>query len=125
MDSSISPSSISPNTRPIFRLRQIIWYLLAILEILLIFRFFLKLLGANPLAGFTSFIYGITYVFMAPFINIFKISYPDGKILNWATLLAMFVYWLLAAGALRFLTMSMAISTREADRRLKGDVNNF
>lgn len=125
MDSSISPSSISPNTRPIFRLRQIIWYLLAILEILLVFRFFLKLLGANPLSAFTSFVYGVTYIFMAPFINIFKISYPDGNVLNWATLLAMFVYWLVAAGALRFLTMSMAISTREADRRLKGDINNF
>jgi hypothetical protein len=125
MDSSISPSSISPNTRPIFRLRQIIWYLLAILEILLVFRFFLKLLGANPLSAFSSFIYGVTYIFMAPFVNIFKISYPDGNALNWATLLAMFVYWLVAAGALRFLTMSMAISTREADRRLKGDVNNF
>lgn len=92
---------------------------------MLVFRFFLKLLGANPLAAFSSFVYGVTYIFMAPFINIFKISYPDGNTLNWAALLAMFVYWLVAAGALRFLTMSVAISTREADRRLKGDVNNF
>lgn len=50
----------SPTTKPIFKSTQIVWYLLLILETVLGFRFILKLAGANPAAGFTSFIYNIT-----------------------------------------------------------------
>ncbi|TSD01061.1 MAG: hypothetical protein Athens071425_508, partial [Parcubacteria group bacterium Athens0714_25] len=56
-------SSTSSSTKPLYRGTQIVWYLLGLLEILLAFRFILKLLGANMEAGFTSFIYGVTYIF--------------------------------------------------------------
>ncbi|MBI3573052.1 MAG: hypothetical protein HY092_02535, partial [Candidatus Kerfeldbacteria bacterium] len=39
----------------IFYSYQIIWYVLSLMEIILSFRFVLKLLGANPSSGFATF----------------------------------------------------------------------
>jgi hypothetical protein len=53
---------------------NIIWYIVGAIEILLAFRFVLKLLGANPDSGFVSFIYSLTHIATAPFDNIFKVT---------------------------------------------------
>lgn len=58
----------SPTTKPLFKGTQIVWYLVSLLEVLLAFRFVLKLTAANAAAGFTSFIYTITWPFSAPFL---------------------------------------------------------
>ena len=97
MDSSYNSSS----TKPLYRGTQIVWYILGIIEVLLAFRFILKLLGANPTADFTSFIYNVTYIFAAPFLNVFRITQVAGSILEWTTLLAGLVYWLLAFGIIK------------------------
>jgi hypothetical protein len=78
------------------RFRQIIFFLLSVLETLLIIRFFLKLLGANPDAVFTIFIYGVTEFFVIPFEGVFPSLQTHGSVLDLATLLAMVVYALLA-----------------------------
>ena len=78
MDSSYTSST----TKPIYRGTQIVWGILSVLEVLLAFRFVLKLLAANPAAGFSQFIYGITYVFAAPFLNVFRITYVEGSIFD-------------------------------------------
>jgi ABC-type Na+ efflux pump permease subunit len=114
MDSSYSSSS----TKPLYRGTQIVWYILGLLEILLAFRFVLKLMGANPVAGFTSFIYAVTWPFTAPFLAVFKITTVQGSIFEWTTLLAMFVYWLIATGIVRLLLMSKTVSTPEAAEKL-------
>src|SRR4051812_38890275 len=53
---------------------NIIWYILGIVEVLLAFRFVMKLLGANPNSGFVDFIYSVTSVLTAPFDNIFGVA---------------------------------------------------
>lgn len=111
-------SSTSPSTKPLYRGTQIVWYLLGLLEVLLAFRFVLKLLGANPAAGFSSFIYGVTYVFTAPFLSVFGISKVAGSIFEWTTLLAMFVYGIIAFGIIKLLLMGKTVSTPEAAARL-------
>ena len=88
----------SPSTKPLYRGTQIVWYIVGLVEILLAFRFVLKLLGANPNAGFSGFVYGVTYIFAAPFLSVFRITQVAGSILEWTTLLAMLVYWVLAYG---------------------------
>ena len=45
----------SPTTKPLFKGTQVVWYVLSVIEVILAFRFMLKLLGANPEAGFTKF----------------------------------------------------------------------
>lgn len=108
----------SPTTKPLYRGTQIVWYILGLLELLLMFRIILKLLGANPSAGFTSFIYGVTYIFAAPFIGVFRITYVEGSVFEWTTILAMLVYWIIAMGIVKLLLMGKTVSTPEAADKL-------
>lgn len=112
-------SSISPRTKPLYRGTQVVWYILGIIEAFLAFRFVLKLLGANPAAGFTSFVYGITYIFAAPFLSVFQSSHiVSGSVFEWTTLLAMFVYWIIAIAIIKLFLMGRSVSTPEAAVKL-------
>jgi hypothetical protein len=91
---------------------------LGIIEVLLAFRFVLKLLGANAAAGFTSFIYSITHIFAAPFLSVFRISNVAGSVFEWTTILAMLVYWVLAIGIIKLFLMGKTVSTPEAAAKL-------
>lgn len=115
----------SPSTKPLYRGTQIAWYILGLIEVLLAFRFVLKLLAANPDAGFTSFIYGITHIFAAPFLNVFRMSYVSGSIFEWTTLLAMFVYWVIAIAIIKLFLMSKTVSTPEAAVKLDNQENKL
>lgn len=86
--------------------------------ILLGFRFVLKLLGANPLAGFTNFIYTLSSPFASPFLNVFKASRVEGSVFEWTTILAILVYSLVAWGIVKIFFMSKTISTPEAATKL-------
>lgn len=108
----------SPSTKPLYRGTQIVWYILGIIEVLLAFRFVLKLLGANVEAGFSDFIYGTTYIFAAPFLNVFRIVKVSGSVFEWTTILAMFVYWVLAIAIVRLFLMGKTVSTGEAAAKL-------
>ncbi len=108
----------SPSTKPLYRGTQIVWYIVGILEALLAFRFVLKLLGANSGAGFTSFIYNVTYPFAEPFLNVFSITRVQGSVFEWTTLLAMVVYWLIGLAIIKLFVMSKSVSTPEAAVKL-------
>jgi hypothetical protein len=108
----------SPTTKPLYHGVQIVWYITGLLEVLLMFRFFLKLLGANPAAGFTDFIYSVSHVLVAPFLNVFRVTFVEGKVFEWTTLLAMFVYWVVALGIIKIFLMSKSVSTPEAAVKL-------
>lgn len=108
----------SPSTKPLYRGTQIVWYIVGLLEAILAFRFVLKLLGANAAAGFTSFIYGISYPFAAPFLNVFKMTKVEGSIFEWTTLLAMLVYFFIALALGKLLVMGKTVSTPEAAVKL-------
>jgi len=112
-------STNSSTTKPLYRGTQVVWYILSLIEVLLAFRFVLKFLGANSSAGFTSFIYGITYVFAAPFISVFRVSQVEGSIFEWTTLLAMLVYWIIALGIIKLFIAGKTVSTPEAAAKLK------
>lgn len=109
----------SPSTKPLYRGIQFVWYILGLVEVLLAFRFILKLLGANPNAGFSNFIYSVTHVFVTPFMSVFQISHVAESIFEWTTLLAMFVYWALAVGIIKLFLMGRTVSTPEAAAKLK------
>lgn len=111
-------SNVAASTKPLYRGTQIVWYVLGVLEVLLAFRFVLKLLGANPAAGFSNFIYSLSYPFTLPFSSVFGVSQVSGSVFEWTTLLAMAVYWLVAFGLIKILTMSKAVTTPEASVKL-------
>lgn len=105
--------------RPLYRSTQIIWYILGVIEVVLALRFVLKLLGANAGAGFTSFMYGVSWFFASPFLYVFRASTPtEGSVFEWSTLLAMAVYFLIAWLIVKALVMSKPVTTKEADEKL-------
>lgn len=104
--------------RPLYRSTQIVWYILGIVEILLGFRFLLKLFGANSAAGFTRFISSATWPFAQPFLYVFRQDRIGTSIFEWTTLLAMAVYFLVAWLIVRALVMAKPVSTAEADAKL-------
>lgn len=109
---------ISESSRPLYRGVQAVWYVLLVVEGLLLIRFILKLLQANPEAVFTNFIYTLSNVFILPFVSVFKNMIIENSVFEWTTLLAMLVYWLLALAIIELLVMSKPVSPNEADRRL-------
>lgn len=112
--------SLAPSTKPLYRGTQLVWYVLGLLEALLALRFGLKLLAANPGAAFTDIVYGVTAPFVWPFASVFGVSQPlEGSIIEWTTLLAMLVYWLIAVGIRRLLVIGKPVSTPEAAHKLE------
>ncbi len=116
MDSSYT----SLTTKPIYHGIKVVWYVLGIIEVLLAFRFILKLLDANTSAGFTQFIYNATYIFAQPFLRVFNNVQltTGGSIFEWTTLLAMTVYWIIAVGIIELFMMGKSVSTPEAAAKL-------
>jgi hypothetical protein len=94
-----------PNTKLIYRGIHIVWYILGLLEVLMAFRFVLKLLSANPEASFTKLIYNFSYPFVTPFISVFHVSQVEGSVFEWTTLLAMLVYLLIAWGIVKLFSL--------------------
>jgi hypothetical protein len=89
-----------------------VWYILGIIEILLAFRFILKLFGANPASGFVSFIYAVTGVLTAPFDNIFGVASTSAgavqSVFEPSILVAGVVYALIAWGIVKLMTLNRA-----------------
>ncbi len=84
---------------------RIIWLIGAIIVGLLLFRFFFILFGANPFNDFVQFIYDTTRPLVSPFFGIFNYHYiPDRSAVEFATLMAIVVYTLIAAVLVQLLS---------------------
>jgi len=108
----------SPTTKPLYRSTQIVWYLVGLIEVLLALRFFLKLFGANTWAGFTNFIYTVTFPLTVPFSTVFRTGQLEGNLFEWTTLLAMLVYLFIGWGIIKLFLMGKTVSTSEAASKL-------
>lgn len=113
----------SSTTKPLYKGTQIVWYVLGVIETLLALRFVLKLMGANPEAGFSAFVYATTNIFAAPFLSVFRVTTIEGSIFEWTTLLAMLIYWIVAIGIIKLFLMSKTVSTPEAAVELNNQEN--
>jgi len=89
---------------------NVIWYLVGFIEIILVFRFVLKLLGANPSSGFVHLVYNMTGVLTAPFDNIFGVTQQvagDVKsVFEPSILVAAVVYALIGWGIVKLLKLN-------------------
>jgi uncharacterized protein YggT (Ycf19 family) len=91
---------------PVFRVTQLIYTILGIVEVLLAIRVVMKLLDANPGAAFTAFMYSITDPLVAFFQGVFPEPQSNGSMLELSALLAMAVYALLAWAIVRVIEIS-------------------
>ncbi|MFA5837790.1 MAG: YggT family protein [Bellilinea sp.] len=101
-----------------FKVTQLIWLLVGLLEGVLGLRFIFKLIGVNAANAFASLLYNVTDFFVAPFASLTGAPAAGGMVLEVSTLIAMIVYaligWVLARIAyVLFYRPSGPVSTRQ------------
>ena len=84
----------------------LLWFLM-VLEVVLLIEFFLKLIGAAPSNLFAGFMYALTVIPLYPFTGIVPSTKlgNGGAVIEWSTLIAMAVYFLVFYALRRFLTI--------------------
>ena len=105
----------------LFEIFRILWSILVFLEILLAFRFMLRLIGANPDSGFAVLVYGLSGLFVGSFNGLIPTPIYGGSALELTTLIAMLVYALIFWGVAFVIKIvvdrprarSVTITTRE------------
>jgi len=80
----------------LYKTTQFIWFMTAVLEILLALRILLKLVAANPNNAFATFVYNSSSLFLGPFQGLASAPSAEGMVLEISTLIGMLVYALLA-----------------------------
>lgn len=115
-DTKITNDKIIQSRENNFKIRRIVYYIFGALEILFLFRLLFKILGANPVSGFVSFIYSISGVFLAPFNGIFRTAENQGiettSVLEPATIIAMIVYAIIAYAIVKMIEIMKASKVR-------------
>jgi hypothetical protein len=81
--------------------KQLLWYIVSLVNGLVAVRFALLLLGANAASPFVRFIYSLSQPFVLPFAGIFESPAVEGSVFEWASIVAILVYLLLAYGIAR------------------------
>jgi YGGT family len=87
------------------KLNDFIQWFIAVLEVTLAIRFFLRLIGADPNNLFAGFLYALTDIILFPFSNIVRSPsiHPPYQAFEWPTLIAMAIYALIFWAIGRFL----------------------
>jgi YGGT family len=78
-----------------FKITQMIWLLLGLLEALLGLRFIFKLIAVNAANPFAALLYKVSDFFVAPFASLAKAPAAGGMVLEVSTILAIIVYLLI------------------------------
>jgi hypothetical protein len=81
-----------------FKVTQLIWLFLGLLEIMLAMRVVFKLIAVNADNLFASLLYFVSGIFVAPFASLADAPAVGGMVLEISTIIAMFVYLLIAWG---------------------------
>ena len=79
-----------------FKITQLIWLFLGILEALIALRIGLKLIGANPESPIVALIYGVTFLFLFPFEGMVANPSSGSIVLELSSVFAMVIYALIA-----------------------------
>jgi hypothetical protein len=110
-----APQKVYEKKKTIFRFNQVIWYILGFVEVLLVFRTILKILGANQFAGFASLIYALTTPLVAPFNGILGVSITGNSVIEWSTIIAAIVYLCVAGGLVYLLDLIYPITPNDVE----------
>ena len=75
-----------------FKATYVIWLVLVMLEALIGLRVGLKLIGANEASPFAMLVYGLSDIFVFPFVGLIGTPAAGGMVLEISSLIAMLVY---------------------------------
>src|SRR2546423_14032650 len=92
-DPGVPPASseVVSTFNPGWRAVQLVYLVFGVIEGLMLIRLVLKLLGANPHAGFSNWVYNVTGVFLGPFKNILPTIGNEQSVLEMSVVLAILV----------------------------------
>ena len=108
----VMPTPAERQLASLYRAKQILWFIISLIVAIIALRFVLLALGANPNAGFASFIYGLSRIFVGPFFGLFGPDRtPEGNYFEYSSLIAIAVYLLLGWLISRILELVMAPRT--------------
>jgi hypothetical protein len=79
-----------------FKVTQVIWLLLVLLEVAIALRVMFKLIGVNAANPFATLLYNLTYLFVFPFASLVKPLAFDRFVFETSSIIAMIVYLLIA-----------------------------
>jgi hypothetical protein len=102
------PSDAARRSARVTRAKQVIYFIFGAISVLLMMRFVLLLLGANEVSPFVSLIYSLSRAFVLPFRGIFAEPDLGASVIEWAALVGMIVYSLLAYGIVRVVELIYA-----------------
>ena len=105
------PSRAARRAADVSRAKQIIYFVFGAIEALLAMRFILLALGANEASGFVRLIYGLSQPFVLPFQGIFGEPTLGASVIEWASLVGIIVYALIAYGLARLVELIYTPST--------------
>ncbi len=88
-----------------YQISRGLWTIFSILDIVLVIRFVLKLIGANPTNSFADFMYRISAPFIAPFANLVGNPSAGSMLFEITTLIAILIYALVCWILVRVLEM--------------------
>jgi uncharacterized protein YggT (Ycf19 family) len=112
-------SRVSPGRRAI----EIVYLVFGIVNGLLFVRLILKMLGTNPEAPFSSFVYGLTDFLLGPFKALLPATVSGRSIFEPSVLIAIVVYALLAWILAKIVTIaysrSVVVSHRSSSRDIR------
>ena len=99
------PSEATRRVATIARTKQIVYFVFGIINVLLLLRFVFLALGASEASPFVNFIYGLSRPFVLPFQGMFGEPTFGGSVLEWAALVGIAIYMLIAYGISRVLEL--------------------
>ena len=112
-DAGVAPvreASVVKSSTPARRAMEGIYLLFGVIDALLLIRLVLKLLGANPHAGFASFTYGLTDFFLAPFKGLLPTFVSGQSVFELSLIFAILIYSLIALGLVRLVAITLSRS---------------
>jgi len=119
-DSAEVVSSFNPSWRAV----QLVYLVFGLIEGLLVIRLVLKLLGANPQAGFSNWVYNVTDLFLGPFRNILPTIGNTQSQLEMSVVIAILVYALAGWAVARLVTIifyrNVTVARRSGGLRPRG-----
>lgn len=111
-----SPQKAYGTKKAIFRLYQVIWYILGVVEVFLAARILLKLIAANPNSGFTNFVYSISAPLALPFRGVLGTTTSLDSTIEWSTIIAMAVYAVVAVGLVKLFQLIKPTTEHEVNQ---------
>ena len=99
------PSEATRRVATMARTKQIVYFVFGIVNVLLLLRFIFLALGASEASPFVNFIYALSRPFVLPFQGMFGEPTFGGSVLEWASLVGIAIYMLIAYGLARVLEL--------------------